>query len=195
MIVSLLCAHSFAVSFSFPFDATNAPMFPFFLQPQEMDHSEGNFLVPALQRLCRAAERSTTESLRNAGKALWSTLLSKCSEESTLLQEEDDDDNEGIEDEGMEETDDEDGPAMVDFADVEASLLRSSKVSTGTAQQYPADHRNKYPLLFASMMSHEDIVMTCARALDEKVDVSVVREAAAYLEEVEAKTVNAECSG
>ena len=38
-------------------------------------------------------------------------------------------------------------------------------------------------------MQHEDILMTCARALDEKVDVSLVREAGTFLvEEVEPDT-------
>jgi hypothetical protein len=36
------------------------------------------------------------------------------------------------------------------------------------------------------MSQQEDVVMCAARILDEKKDVSLVREAAAYLEEVEA---------
>ena len=45
--------------------------------------------------------------------------------------------------------------------------------------------KTAYPLLVASIMPQEDILMTCARALDDARDVSLVREAAAYLEEVE----------
>jgi AAR2 protein len=46
--------------------------------------------------------------------------------------------------------------------------------------------RQRYPILAAAVLDTEDIVMTCARALDEAKDVSLVREAAAYLEQVEA---------
>ena len=49
-----------------------------------------------------------------------------------------------------------------------------------------AKHRIDYPLLFAAMSPQEDVVMCAARVLDEQRDVSLVREAAAYLEEVEA---------
>ena len=49
-----------------------------------------------------------------------------------------------------------------------------------------AKHRTSYPLLFAAMAPQEDVVMCAARCLDEQRDVSLVREAAAYLEEVEA---------
>jgi hypothetical protein len=46
--------------------------------------------------------------------------------------------------------------------------------------------RQRYPILAAAVLETEDILMTCARALDEAKDVSLVREAAAYLEQVEA---------
>jgi A1 cistron-splicing factor AAR2 len=49
-----------------------------------------------------------------------------------------------------------------------------------------------YPLLLAAMDSScgkEDIMMTCARALHDAVDVSLVREAAEYLEDVELKKI------
>jgi A1 cistron-splicing factor AAR2 len=45
----------------------------------------------------------------------------------------------------------------------------------------------QYPFLFAAISNDEDIVMACARILDEQRDVTLVREAAAYLEDVEAK--------
>ena len=61
------------------------------------------------------------------------------------------------------------------------STIVSSKMD------YPLDHRTRYPLLFAAMQPHEDILMVCARALDTQTDVSLVREAAKYLEEVEAR--------
>ena len=84
--------------------------------------------------------------------------------------------------------DDEDGPVIVSSAEIEASMTRSSSafviggVSNGKATK---QLRMEYPLLAAAMMPSEDVLMTCARALDEKTDVSLVREAAAYLEEVE----------
>ena len=42
------------------------------------------------------------------------------------------------------------------------------------------------------MQPHEDLLIVCARALDTKSDVSLVREAAAYLLEVEAYNVTQE---
>ena len=41
--------------------------------------------------------------------------------------------------------------------------------------------------MYAAMTPGEDEVMACARILDEAKDVSLDREAAEYLEEVEAK--------
>jgi hypothetical protein len=94
------------------------------------------------------------------------------------------------------ESDDEDGPVIVSCDDVEASLARSC-VEAVQAQKFHRDqsnlsagnekHRQCYPLLFAAMSPQEDIVMTCARVLEEAKDVSLVRQAAAYLEEVEAR--------
>lgn len=89
--------------------------------------------------------------------------------------------------------DDEDGPVVVASEDIEASMARS-RVEVGSAAATPRDAmaaaaaktlRREYPLLAAAMMPSEDVLMTCARALEQKNDVSLVREAAAYLEEVE----------
>ena len=87
---------------------------------------------------------------------------------------------------------DEDGPVVVPSEDIEASLARSSAAAAasvgGTNQimaTVPNDIRVRYPILSAAIMPTEDIVMTCARALDEQNDVSLVREAATYLEEIE----------
>ena len=92
---------------------------------------------------------------------------------------------------------DDDGPVVVAEADVEASLERSAVLATAQASSPPATHiasieedrinRGKFPLIFAAISSQEDILMCCARVLDEKNDVSLVREAAAYLEAVESK--------
>ncbi len=77
--------------------------------------------------------------------------------------------------------DDEDGPVVVSIDEVTASLERSSNTKSYDKSIYAS----KYPFLFASMVDNEDILMTCSRILDEKPDVTSVREAAAYLEEVE----------
>jgi len=86
----------------------------------------------------------------------------------------------------LEDDEDEDAPVVVAVEDVQASLTRSSP--TGPRQSIPKEIQNSYPMLVAAMMPHEDILMTCARALDEQTDVSLVREAASYLEDVEQKT-------
>jgi A1 cistron-splicing factor AAR2 len=87
---------------------------------------------------------------------------------------------------------DEDGPVIVPSDEVEASISRSS-LNAQYSQKYSKQmneeneqHRQEYPLLFAAITPHEDVVMACARILDAGNDVSLVREAAAYLEEVEA---------
>jgi hypothetical protein len=84
-----------------------------------------------------------------------------------------------------------DGPVVVSADEIEASLARSAEAAATTRMggpnvvQIPLDVRRTYPVLVAAIMPNEDIVMTCARALDEKNDVSLVREAAAYLDQVE----------
>jgi A1 cistron-splicing factor AAR2 len=92
------------------------------------------------------------------------------------------------------EDDDDDGPVIIPYEDVEASIARSTLLTsceTINQQQLLQVTRAKrkqckmYPLLYAAMSSGEDEVMACARILDEARDVSLVREAAAYLEEVE----------
>jgi len=82
------------------------------------------------------------------------------------------------------EEDDEDGPVIVDYDQIQASLARTSQ--TPKRQAVNQMHCKEYPLLYAAMAPQEDEVMACARILDEAKDVSLVREAAAYLEEVEA---------
>ena len=89
------------------------------------------------------------------------------------------------------ESDDDSGPVVVCNEEVEASMARLTKNAQSSIpsipQEYPDQHRETYSLLFAAKMEHEDVLMTCARILDAANDVSLVREAAAYLEEVEAK--------
>jgi hypothetical protein len=83
-----------------------------------------------------------------------------------------------------EDDDDDDGPVVVASEDIQASKERSSGVSNPRCD-IPFEVQRDYPVLSAAVQDHEDIMMTCARALDEKKDVSLVREAAAYLEEIE----------
>jgi A1 cistron-splicing factor AAR2 len=93
------------------------------------------------------------------------------------------------------EDDDEAGPAVVASDDVDASLARIAAESVSSAThgshrrrtiEYSDELRGRYPLLFAAMLPTEDVVMTCARALDDANDVSLVREASDYLKQVEA---------
>jgi len=98
--------------------------------------------------------------------------------------------------------DDDDGPVVVSSEEIEASMARSSSGfhggRYGVASLLPTDAmataatatamtqlRRDYPMLAAAIVPGEDVLMTCARALDQRIDVSLVREAAAYLEEVE----------
>jgi A1 cistron-splicing factor AAR2 len=93
---------------------------------------------------------------------------------------------------GEEDDVEEDGPAVVAGAEVDASLARIAAESAARGGgrrtvEYPAEIRGRYPLLFAAMLPAEDAVMTCARALDDANDASLVREAADYLQQVEAR--------
>ena len=86
--------------------------------------------------------------------------------------------------------DDDDGPVVVSSEEIEASFARSSSsfvtpITTTETKENINVLRKEYPLLAAAIMPNEDVLMTCARALDEKGDVSLVREAAAYLQQVE----------
>jgi AAR2 protein len=99
------------------------------------------------------------------------------------------------------EDDDSDALVVVALEEVEESLARSrllftetlSLGSTGVLEHSREWLRDRYPFLLAAMDSSsykEDIVMTCARVLYDASDVSLVREAAAYLEEVEAQSTH-----
>ena len=91
------------------------------------------------------------------------------------------------------DSDDEDGPVIVPMEEIQESINRSDNIQlhhTGTSSSHNSKlhrYRERYPFLFAAISMDEDILMTCARILDDQRDVTLVREAAAYLEEVEAK--------
>jgi hypothetical protein len=97
--------------------------------------------------------------------------------------------SQNVMEEEYDDDDDDDGPVIVPYDEFESSLSRSAAM-LDTHKQVDdvegAKHRQNYPLLFAAMSPQEDVVMCAARVLDEQRDVSLVREAAAYLEEVEA---------
>jgi len=65
-------------------------------------------------------------------------------------------------------------------------LLRAQKYRSLTDEDNEYDLRLSYPLLYAARAPQEDLVMCCARILDDRNDVSLVREAASYLENFEA---------
>jgi hypothetical protein len=145
-----------------------------------MDEAGNNFLIPLLKQLCQNLSNSIVikdENWTRFRSLLINRFPNSFSNNVSIIE---------LDDSMMEDEDDEDAPIIVSTADVEASLARSSACShhhqqTGIAM----DIRRAYPLLVAAVMPQEDIIMTCARILDEKTDVSLVREAAAYLEEVE----------
>ena len=87
------------------------------------------------------------------------------------------------------DSDEDSAPIVVPTEEVSASLARSSIYidTLYPRSQEEQQHSLEFPLLFAALCPGEDILMACARILDDKVDVSLVREAAAYLRLVEAR--------
>ena len=145
--------------------------------------SDDNFLLQSfrmlLSTLSRVVDKNLSSALVNFRNILIDRFPDQFGEgtmEVDLVQSGDD------------ETDD-DAPVVVDSEEIEAALARSNRAhsSVELPHEYSVELRQKYPLLFAAIMQNEDVLMTCARALDEALDVSLVREAAAYLEEVEAQ--------
>ena len=145
--------------------------------------------MPSLKGLCRNLTQSKIfddddmiQFQRLLANKFPSFLLVDEDEEETLVDAMEDSDDD-------EDADDSDAPVVVEQVDIDASLARSSEATAS----YLGDSRNglppsileNYPLLVSAIQPHEDIWMTCARALDEKSDVSLVREAAAYLEEID----------
>ena len=103
-----------------------------------------------------------------------------------------------VDDSSSKDDDDDDMAVVVSSQEIEASLARTAntahyelgrgdKSSSSSLSSNRVDNllllRMRYPLLMAALQPHEDVMMLCARVLDEKLDVSLVREAAAYLEE------------
>lgn len=168
--------------------------------------SGDNFLVPALRQLTATASKVVAKSIK-----IHSTFTVALSRLGNVLHDKFPSHFAGDRDSGLltdvptkmvmdeicddeESLHQEDGPVIVvSTEEVEASIARSVEM-VRRQEKRNVDHamdtsqfRDRYPMLVAAMDPNtEDLLMTCARALDEAVDVSLVREAAAYLEEVEA---------
>jgi len=147
-------------------------------------------LIPPLVRTPNTISNS---ELNEAANSFWQLCLNKFPSFRFLRNENDhnEDNNHQVRRQQREEhtpiEDDDDAVVVVSMEEYEASMARSSACgnsSTEMKTKMLAEHQSRFPILFAAVLPHEDIVMTCARALDERVDVSLVREAAQYLEEV-----------
>jgi AAR2 protein len=150
---------------------------------EDAELSGENFLVPALRRLTSTISCSLDNALASQLGRLTQILESRFpgSFGDSVANTSDDEDGTLADD-----VDDTDGPVVVSNEEMEASIARSSKSNTANeVTVYSSEIRNAYPILFAAMIPPEDVLMTCARALYDASDVSLVREAAAYLEQVE----------
>ena len=184
---------------------------------EDEEFSGDNFMAPAMARLIKTLQCCQEERVRQSAMELqmavfklfpsWScidmewknttsfipkdTIVNDCGVDHHQQQQQQDKE---------EEEEDSDGPVLVPFEEYEAARVRGSLPIHPTINynNNPGDPSRetckellqmKYPILLASMQPHEDLLMVCARALDTQVDVSLVREAAAYLEEVEAHRV------
>lgn len=174
--------------------------------------SGDNFLLPALEQLCSTAllvkdgpiltSRSTLyQILRNRFKTSFGNnsiagnnhdSTNESTQQVTSMEVDNEYDNNQNNGDG--DGDNDEAPIVVTTEEIEASMARSSQSPAITnkrypIEQYPLEVQKKYPVLFAAKLEHEDIMMTCARALDEQNCVSLVREAGDYLvEEVEPQT-------
>lgn len=181
---------------------------------EDIEYSGDNFFVPAIKRLCFTCSQIPDEHVMNSLSSLTVILSSRfpsivesmeghLERPGTSVQEEQErsgedelyqtilvemDEEEHVAD-MRDGNDDDNGPVIVPSDEVGASMARSEETSRSIVPsvEYPDQDRESYRFLFAAKLDHEDILMACARVLDAANDVSLVREAAAYLEEVEAK--------
>ena len=180
----------------------------------DIDMSDDDFfLLPSLEQLLSTASNvgftTSLQTLQAAVKVKFSSRIVETdknnSANSDLVPMDGDHDDicGSVDINDDNDDDDDDLPVIVSSEEIELSLLRSqehvnelkryyhSPQSTATMEHHDRERlRQHYPLLLAAMDSSsgkEDILMTCARVLYDAVDVSVVREAAAYLEDIERK--------
>jgi AAR2 protein len=149
----------------------------------DFELSGDNFFRPAIDRLLNTLEASQDTMLHTQA-------LNMKREASRLFSTFVDDHNCYAHDKGFNELkDDSDEDPIVVSTEEYESMITSTSQSNYRKLEYPNELRLKYPILFAAMQPHEDILMVCARALDSKSDVSLVREAADFLEQVVASGV------
>lgn len=167
---------------------------------EDVEYSQDNFLVPAIQRLCRTCssvsqheglQRNLSTLVRLLQSRFPAILESSVNENETTsasnVQQQQPQHQAYMQQDDSDDDEDEEPPVMVASEEIEASLARSSLSQNPRRPISDDPTNNDYPLLCASVLPHEDVLMACARILDEAVDVSLVREAAAYLNQVEAK--------
>lgn len=177
------------------------------------DYSHGNDVIPSIKgivEVCQCAyNRATAAASSKDGSDIITRSSSTCWKElhqiatslTTLLclknldgdvlmqGEEGEDDSTDHDASNANQHDDEeedDGPVIVTMEEIEESMERNaSSKRTFQSDEY-RERRDEYPFLFAAISENEDVVMACARILDEQNDATLVREAASYLERVEA---------
>jgi A1 cistron-splicing factor AAR2 len=169
---------------------------------QEEDYSNGNVLVPAIQKICficKTLGEDNDNMLKNAN-ALVDLVKQRFNMQSDMqvMQMESNaspptNDNDNLKNIGnleMHDSDDDDGPVIIGLEEYQASMERNATIEkslilTDESITDMNKYKNDYPFLCAAMESGEDILMACARILDEKKDVTLVREAANFLENIE----------
>ena len=165
---------------------------------EDIELSENNFLKPSLMNLVNTLGQLRDEpklmnqlvsfenTVHNKIPSLWTDLQPSMMQSSI-------DDAMAIDVEEEDDDDDDEAPICVPIEEIEESIARSKAAAQKNAvagiqqSNETVAYGDTYPVLFAAVHTHEDVLMTCARALDEATDVSLVREAADYLEQVEAK--------
>jgi len=214
----LVCLISFAVDRNVQFVNSRPRLyrqFMFVLRTQmesidkefflEVHYSENNILIPALATLLNACfnHGSTIKSLKERdgishevfqpARRLTQFLFERF--EVNILDYRRKEENSEIQG-----GNDEEGPTVVPTLEIEASYARfkmmeqsdksKQEIIEGICCQGIVGMQSKYPLLFSSLSANEDILMFCARIMDEKKDVTLVREAHEFLEDFERIGVN-----
>lgn len=185
-----------------------------YIVSQDEDYSHGNDVVPAIKgivEMCICAySRATTQhdgkwiQLHQISTSVMALLHLKNLDRDGLMQDKDEDynvvyhnTNDTFQPDGIpmpesssfdQDDDDEYGPVVVAIEEIQEAMERNaSKDSKYTRQddEY-MKLKDQYPFLFAAISENEDVLMACARILDERNDATLVREAASYLEQVEA---------
>ena len=214
----LVCLLSFAVDGNVQFVNSRPRLycqFIFLLRTQmesidkefflEVHYSENNILIPALATLLNACfnHGSTIKFLKERA-GIKNEIFELASRLAQFLYERFEvnvlDFRRNGENSEIQGGNDEGGPTVVPTLEIEASYSRvkmmeesgksKQAIIEGICCQSIVDMQSKYPLLFSSLSANEDILMFCARIMDEKKDVTLVREAHNFLEDFERIGVN-----